>query len=392
MTRSTASRQIAAAREQADRMVAAVREQTSVTAEQTAMTVRLERTREAGQASAFRAMLEAAMARVLAEAAWARSAYPQFFTQLAGSGSSVEALAIRDCITKGAFAELRGACVRQGSPLTGEFLDLEREIDNFASQCMDEMTRNMKRWALAAAIALAAGTAFAQAPDKACLDVMTETAVQNKESASLDVYNKCVADKRDVDVDSLTASINTMPPAMRPWGLCLAAEAIHGHVIASDDRTTCHQEWVVWSRECVTDHTVKECAFLSATVLMKENDLASTPTSDWGKTAANSKADPDPITTAINIATAKMHQCLRQFPKPNDGTENEVAKVIDRYISVCGQELLHVVRASGTSATDAGPMAWVRLDVYQTMGCIYTDADDPDAPNKPDGTRPISCH
>jgi hypothetical protein len=41
---------------------------------------------------------------------------------------------VRQCITKGAFAELRAACVRRGSTLTGEFLDLEREIDNFALQ------------------------------------------------------------------------------------------------------------------------------------------------------------------------------------------------------------------------------------------------------------------
>ncbi len=40
---------------------------------------------------------------------------------------------VRQCITKGAFAELRAACVRQGGPLTSEFLDLEREIDSFAS-------------------------------------------------------------------------------------------------------------------------------------------------------------------------------------------------------------------------------------------------------------------
>lgn len=29
---------------------------------------------------------------------------------------------------------MRAACVRQGGPLTGDFLDLEREIDSFASQ------------------------------------------------------------------------------------------------------------------------------------------------------------------------------------------------------------------------------------------------------------------
>jgi hypothetical protein len=56
------------------------------------------------------------------------------------AGSTVEALAVRNCITKGAFAELRGACVRQGGPLTGEFLDLEGEIDNFALQFENRIT------------------------------------------------------------------------------------------------------------------------------------------------------------------------------------------------------------------------------------------------------------
>lgn len=132
VTRSTASRQIDAAREQADRMVAAAREQTSVTAEQTSKTIYLARMREAGESAAFHTMLAAAMARILAETASARSVYPDFLTKT--DGSSIEALAVRNCITKGAFAELRGACVRQGSSLTGEFLDLEREIDSFASQ------------------------------------------------------------------------------------------------------------------------------------------------------------------------------------------------------------------------------------------------------------------
>ena len=45
--------------------------------------------------------------------------------------TSVDPSAIRECITKGGFDELRGGCLRLGSPLTGEFLNLEREIDNF---------------------------------------------------------------------------------------------------------------------------------------------------------------------------------------------------------------------------------------------------------------------
>jgi hypothetical protein len=75
-------------------------------------------------------MLEAAMTRVLAEVAWAKKTYPQILAPEA-------ALAVRQCITKGAFGELRAACVRQGSPLTGDFLALECEIDNFALQCED---------------------------------------------------------------------------------------------------------------------------------------------------------------------------------------------------------------------------------------------------------------
>jgi hypothetical protein len=63
-----ARRQIAASREEADRVIDATRAQTSVTAAQTETTVRLQRMRDAGEARAFRAMLEAAMTRVLAEA------------------------------------------------------------------------------------------------------------------------------------------------------------------------------------------------------------------------------------------------------------------------------------------------------------------------------------
>ena len=130
-----ARRQIAASREEADRVIDATRAQTSVTAEQTATTVRLERERVSTEDSAFRAMLEAAMARVLAEAAWAKETYPQLLAQ--SQGASPDALAVRQCITKGAFAELRAACVRRGGSLTGEFLDLEREIDSFAMQWVD---------------------------------------------------------------------------------------------------------------------------------------------------------------------------------------------------------------------------------------------------------------
>ncbi len=127
---------IRATRPSADREIEASQAQTAVAQKQIETTVRLERMRDEGEAHAFRVMLEAAMTQVLAETAWARSVYPQLLTQTAGS--SVDALTVRTCITKGAFAELRGACVKRGSPLTGEFLYLEGEIDNFALQYEDQ--------------------------------------------------------------------------------------------------------------------------------------------------------------------------------------------------------------------------------------------------------------
>ena len=82
-----ARRQIAASREEADRVIAATRAQTEATFKQTEATVRLEDLRNAREALAFHAMLEAAMARVLAEATGARNAHPLTFTQTTHSPS-----------------------------------------------------------------------------------------------------------------------------------------------------------------------------------------------------------------------------------------------------------------------------------------------------------------
>jgi hypothetical protein len=116
----------------ANREVAASQAQTAVAQKQIETTIHLAEERDENEFDAFRVMLEAAMTRVLFEAAWAKKTYPNILTQK--TGSSVEALTVRNCITKGAFAELRGACVRQRSPLTHDFLYLEGEIDNFALQ------------------------------------------------------------------------------------------------------------------------------------------------------------------------------------------------------------------------------------------------------------------
>jgi hypothetical protein len=138
VTRHIANRQIAASREEANRVIAATRAQTEATFKQTEATVRLEDLRNASEAAAFCVMLEAAMARVLAEAARARRTYLPILTQTAGL--SLDSLVVRRCITKGAFVELRAACVRRGGDLIGEFLDLEREIDSFASHYEDRPT------------------------------------------------------------------------------------------------------------------------------------------------------------------------------------------------------------------------------------------------------------
>jgi hypothetical protein len=129
---AAAWRTIRATVRSADREVAASQAQTAVAQKQIETTIELARQRQASEARAFRTMLEAAMTRVLFEAAWARKTYPDILAQTAGA--SPQALIIRECITKGAFPELRAACVRQGGPLTLDFLYLEGEIDNLALQ------------------------------------------------------------------------------------------------------------------------------------------------------------------------------------------------------------------------------------------------------------------
>jgi hypothetical protein len=136
VTMIIANKQITASRKEAAKVIAATRAQTAVAQKQIDTTVRLERMRDASEIEAFRAMLQAAMTRVIPEAAWARKTYPQLMTPQT-AGASPDALVVRHCITKGAFVELRAACVRRGGFLTRELLDLEREIDSFALQCED---------------------------------------------------------------------------------------------------------------------------------------------------------------------------------------------------------------------------------------------------------------
>jgi hypothetical protein len=127
-------RTIRATTQSADREVKASQDQTAVAQKEIETTINLARKRDETEFDAFRTLLEAAMTRVLAEVAWAKKTYPQFVPEREAGVSSPEALAVRRCITKGGFAELRSACVTRGGPWTREFLYLEGEIDNFAAQ------------------------------------------------------------------------------------------------------------------------------------------------------------------------------------------------------------------------------------------------------------------
>jgi hypothetical protein len=112
------------------------RKQIAVAQKQIDTTLRLEQERVASEATAFRAMFEAAMARVLADAKDAKEAFR-------GTGPQLyeDAYAARKRFSKLGFNELRAACVRQGTRLTERFLELENKIDKFASQ-----TRETSMW------------------------------------------------------------------------------------------------------------------------------------------------------------------------------------------------------------------------------------------------------
>jgi hypothetical protein len=151
VTMIIARRQIAASREDADRVIAVTREQTKVIAKQTATTVHLERQRAAGERYAFHATIWAAMERVLLEASEAKS---KFLSAGANENTttSKQAYEARRHFSKGAFPELRAACVRYGGRITRDLLELERDIDNFASR--DLGSREEGRWGIAAISAL----------------------------------------------------------------------------------------------------------------------------------------------------------------------------------------------------------------------------------------------
>ena len=118
----------------ANREIAAAQEQTKAAQHQTAVTRDIERRRLAREGYAFHAMLEAAMGAVIDDVQAAR--------KLPGPGptgpatDSVQAYAVRQRVKRAGFNELRNAFLRFGETRTSQFLQLDKEIEDFAGQCM----------------------------------------------------------------------------------------------------------------------------------------------------------------------------------------------------------------------------------------------------------------
>src|SRR6516164_5766245 len=132
-----ADRDIKAAKEAADRQIAAAKEQTKAAQHQTAVTRDIERRRIAREGYAFHAMLEAAMSAVVADVEVARKLPPPSPLEVSrGNPQTREAYIIRQRVKRAGFAELRNAFLRFGGTRTTEFLQLDKEIEDFGAQWM----------------------------------------------------------------------------------------------------------------------------------------------------------------------------------------------------------------------------------------------------------------
>jgi hypothetical protein len=91
----------------------------------------LERRRAANEGYAFHATIWAAMERVLLEASEAKSI---FLRAGASERATKAAYDARRHFSKGLFPELRSACVRYGGRTARDLLEVESDIDAFASR------------------------------------------------------------------------------------------------------------------------------------------------------------------------------------------------------------------------------------------------------------------
>lgn len=121
----------------ANREIAAAQEQTQAAQHQTTVTREIERRRLAREGYAFHAMLEAAVAAVIEDVQAARKLPPP----APSSGTySDEAYAVRQRVKRASFAELRNALLRFGERHASEFLQLDKEIEDFAGQSVGRVS------------------------------------------------------------------------------------------------------------------------------------------------------------------------------------------------------------------------------------------------------------
>jgi hypothetical protein len=121
---------VVATKKSANREIAAAQEQTKAAQHQTEVTREIERRRIAREEYAFHTMLEAAMAAVIEDVETTR----KLWSSLPTDTHSPQAYAARQRVKRAGFAELRGAFLRFGGPLTERFLRLDKEIDDYSSR------------------------------------------------------------------------------------------------------------------------------------------------------------------------------------------------------------------------------------------------------------------
>jgi hypothetical protein len=126
----------------ANREITAAQEQTKVAQRQTEVSREIESRRIAREGYAFYAMLEAAMGAVIEDVGAARNLPPPPPPRaLSGHRYSIQAAAVRQRVRRAGFTELRGAFLRFGGSLTTLlFLQLDKEIEDFAGLAIDRAT------------------------------------------------------------------------------------------------------------------------------------------------------------------------------------------------------------------------------------------------------------
>ncbi len=140
---------------------------------------------------------------------------------------------------------------------------------------------------------------------------------------------------------------------------------------------------------------------MSISISANSPPVASSPApTNLGETlSATSPPPPRVVLTAqapdadwsekVNIAKDKMTKCLQKLPKPDDGIERHVERVIKSYIALCGQDFISVWRQGGPTEEESTAAAMVYA--YEAVGCRYSNPTQADRETMPEGSRSISC-